>query len=400
MTQVTTLVDPRRGDRQGARDARRGGTSWSSAPRCAPCRRRRPRALENAAAGRPTWPAATSTRAASCSSAAARLVPGGPRGRAQAQGGQLRPRRGLRGRRAEARARSRCSTPSARSSRWRPARRSTTSSISNVMEGRARDARVIAVATEGDPPDRALSPTTSAGCPTPTRRSARSWRSSRSSCSPTTWRSPAARTSTSRATWRSRSRSSRRDGRGRCRRRRSRCRSGLVPPGTTELGIDIIKVDRIRAALERFGARFSRPRPDRRPSGATSATGPRRSPAAGRPRRRSARSSGSASAASAGATSRSSGCRPASRRSASTAARPRRAEQLGMGRIALSITHESDYAVAIAFGIRTRRRAVRLPARHRGPARRARAADPGPARAAPRRCHEDAAAAPTEPSRG
>jgi hypothetical protein len=30
-----------------------------------------------------------------------------------------------------------------------------------------------------------------------------------------------------------------------------------------------------------------------------------------------------------------------------------RAEQLGMGRIALSITHESDYAVAVAFGVRT-----------------------------------------------
>jgi holo-[acyl-carrier protein] synthase len=30
-----------------------------------------------------------------------------------------------------------------------------------------------------------------------------------------------------------------------------------------------------------------------------------------------------------------------------------RAEQLGMERIALSISHESDYAVAIAFGIRT-----------------------------------------------
>jgi phosphopantetheine--protein transferase-like protein len=30
-----------------------------------------------------------------------------------------------------------------------------------------------------------------------------------------------------------------------------------------------------------------------------------------------------------------------------------RADQLGMGRIALSITHESDYAVAIAFGVRT-----------------------------------------------
>ena len=31
-----------------------------------------------------------------------------------------------------------------------------------------------------------------------------------------------------------------------------------VPAGTTELGIDIIKVERIRAALARFGARFSR----------------------------------------------------------------------------------------------------------------------------------------------
>ena len=30
----------------------------------------------------------------------------------------------------------------------------------------------------------------------------------------------------------------------------------------------------------------------------------------------------------------------------------RRAEQLGMDRIAVSISHESDYAVAIAFGVR------------------------------------------------
>ena len=30
-----------------------------------------------------------------------------------------------------------------------------------------------------------------------------------------------------------------------------------------------------------------------------------------------------------------------------------RADQLGMSRIAVSITHESDYAVAIAFGVRT-----------------------------------------------
>ena len=31
-----------------------------------------------------------------------------------------------------------------------------------------------------------------------------------------------------------------------------------VPDGTTELGIDIIKVERIRRSIERFGARFSR----------------------------------------------------------------------------------------------------------------------------------------------
>ena len=31
-----------------------------------------------------------------------------------------------------------------------------------------------------------------------------------------------------------------------------------VPAGTTELGIDIIKVDRIRGSIERFGERFSR----------------------------------------------------------------------------------------------------------------------------------------------
>src|SRR3989304_3867606 len=33
---------------------------------------------------------------------------------------------------------------------------------------------------------------------------------------------------------------------------------GAVPAGTTELGIDIIKVDRIRQSIARFGARFSR----------------------------------------------------------------------------------------------------------------------------------------------
>ena len=76
--------------------------------------------------------------------------------------------------------------------------------ISNVMEGRARDARVLAVATEGDERDAPSSPTTSCGCPRRSRRSARSWPSSRSSCSPTTWPWRGARTSTSRATSRSR----------------------------------------------------------------------------------------------------------------------------------------------------------------------------------------------------
>ena len=31
----------------------------------------------------------------------------------------------------------------------------------------------------------------------------------------------------------------------------------LVPPGTTELGIDICKVDRIAAAIDRYGLRFA-----------------------------------------------------------------------------------------------------------------------------------------------
>jgi len=34
--------------------------------------------------------------------------------------------------------------------------------------------------------------------------------------------------------------------------------AGAVPAGTTELGVDIIKVDRIRASIERFGERFSK----------------------------------------------------------------------------------------------------------------------------------------------
>jgi holo-[acyl-carrier protein] synthase len=125
-----------------------------------------------------------------------------------------------------------------------------------------------------------------------------------------------------------------------------------VPEGTTELGIDIIKVERIAAALKKHGDRFPkrvltehehryvRNRPEnfagrwaakeavskvlglgvrgvgwteieilRLPTGAPSVKLHRRA--------------------------------------------ARRAEQLGMGRIAVSISHEGEYAVAIAFGIRT-----------------------------------------------
>ena len=128
--------------------------------------------------------------------------------------------------------------------------------------------------------------------------------------------------------------------------------AGVVPTGTTELGIDIIKVDRIRASIERFGERFAnrvlttaeqryvRMRPET---------------FAGRWAAKEAVSKVL------GLGVRGIGWRdieverlptgqPSVRLHGRAAAR---AEQLGMDRIALSITHESDYAVAIAFGVRT-----------------------------------------------
>jgi holo-[acyl-carrier protein] synthase len=127
---------------------------------------------------------------------------------------------------------------------------------------------------------------------------------------------------------------------------------GAVPPGTTELGIDIIKVDRIRATLAKFGPRFSK-----RVLTPTEQRYVRDRPEtfAGRWAAKEAVSKVL------GLGVRGIGWRdieverlptgqPAIRLHGRAAAR---AEQLGMGRIALSITHESDYAVAIAFGIRT-----------------------------------------------
>jgi holo-[acyl-carrier protein] synthase len=127
---------------------------------------------------------------------------------------------------------------------------------------------------------------------------------------------------------------------------------GMVPPGTTELGIDIIKVDRIRAALERFGPRFTR----------RVLTEAERRYVRDRPETMAGRWAAKEAVSKVlGLGVRGIGWRdieierlptgqPSVRLHGRAAAR---AEQLTMGRIALSITHESDYAVAIAFGVRT-----------------------------------------------
>jgi len=125
-----------------------------------------------------------------------------------------------------------------------------------------------------------------------------------------------------------------------------------VPVGTTELGIDIIKVDRIRAALDKFGARFSN----------RVLTDSERRYVRDRPETMAGRWAAKEAVSKVlGLGVRGIGWRdieiermptgqPAVRLHGRAAAR---AEQLGMERIALSITHESDYAVAIAFGVRT-----------------------------------------------
>ena len=127
---------------------------------------------------------------------------------------------------------------------------------------------------------------------------------------------------------------------------------GLAPDGTTELGIDIIRVERIRDALARFGERFSR----------RVLTEAERRYVRGRPETFAGRWAAKEAVSKVlGLGVRGIGWRdievermptgqPAVRLHGRAA---ERAEQLGMGRIALSITHESDYAVAIAFGVRT-----------------------------------------------
>jgi holo-[acyl-carrier protein] synthase len=119
-----------------------------------------------------------------------------------------------------------------------------------------------------------------------------------------------------------------------------------------ELGIDIIKVERIRAAIAKFGSRFSNrvltPREQRY-------VRDRPETFAGRWAAKEAVSKVL------GLGVRGIGWReieierlptgqPAVRLHGRAEARSR---QLGMARIAVSITHEADYAVAIAFGVRT-----------------------------------------------
>ncbi|MGZ9160103.1 MAG: holo-ACP synthase [Candidatus Limnocylindrales bacterium] len=121
--------------------------------------------------------------------------------------------------------------------------------------------------------------------------------------------------------------------------------------GTTELGIDIIRVERIRASLERFGDRFTQ----------RVLTPAERRYVRARPETMAGRWAAKEAVSKVlGLGVRGIGWRdieierlptgqPAVRLHGRAAIR---AEQLRMGRIAVSISHESDYAVAIAFGIR------------------------------------------------
>ena len=125
-----------------------------------------------------------------------------------------------------------------------------------------------------------------------------------------------------------------------------------VSEGSTELGIDIIKVERIRSALDRFGARFSR----------RVLTEDEQRYVRGRPETMAGRWAAKEAVSKVlGLGVRGIGWReieierlptgqPAVRLHGRAAAR---AQQLGMDRVAVSISHESEYAVAIAFGVRT-----------------------------------------------
>jgi holo-[acyl-carrier protein] synthase len=119
-----------------------------------------------------------------------------------------------------------------------------------------------------------------------------------------------------------------------------------------ELGIDIIRVERIRHTLERFGERFAN----------RVLTPSERRYVRGRPETLAGRWAAKEAVSKVlGLGVRGIGWReieierlPTGQPSVRLHGRAaRRSEQLGMARIAVSISHEADYAVAIAFGIRT-----------------------------------------------
>ncbi len=124
------------------------------------------------------------------------------------------------------------------------------------------------------------------------------------------------------------------------------------PPETTELGIDIIRVSRIRDSLARFGDRFTNRVLTPAESGYVR----------GRPETMAGRWAAKEAVSKVlGLGVRGIGWRdieierlptgqPAVRLHGRAA---RRAEQLGMGRVAISISHEAEFAVAIAYGVRT-----------------------------------------------
>src|SRR3954454_18526661 len=161
--------------------------------------------------------------------------------------------------------------------------------------------------------------------------------------------------STSRATSPSRSRSSNAVASGEA---RTGTTSGsadgtlVAPPGTTELGIDIIRVDGIRQTLARFGGRFS----------SRVLTDRERRYVRDRPETFAGRWAAKEAVSKVlGLGVRGIGWRdieierlptgqPAVRLHGRAEAR---AAQLEMGRIAVTISHEADYAVAMAFGVRT-----------------------------------------------
>jgi holo-[acyl-carrier protein] synthase len=125
-----------------------------------------------------------------------------------------------------------------------------------------------------------------------------------------------------------------------------------APDGTTELGIDIINIERIRAALARFGTRFTR----------RVLTDAERAYVRDRPETMAGRWAAKEAVSKVlGLGVRGVGWReieivrlPTGQPTVRLHDRAlRRAEQLGMERVAVSISHEREYAVAVAFGIRT-----------------------------------------------